>query len=256
VSGAAFIIPCYNEERRLDGSALVDMVDGHAGLSLILVDDGSKDGTRGLLERLAMLRPERITVLALARNGGKAEAVRQGLRAALARPASEVGTVGYLDADLSTPTAEATRLLDVLDERGAAVAIGARVALLGSDIERTASRHYLGRLFASFASLALSARVYDTQCGAKVFRRSPVLEAALEAPFLSRWAFDVELLGRLIAGTASTSGISAHDIVEVPLRTWRDVPGSKLNATAMVGSAKDLALIALDLGRRRRAAGR
>ena len=53
------------------------------------------------------------------------------------------------------------------------------------------------------ASLILHARVYDTQCGAKLFRRSAALEAALADPFLSRWSFDVELLGRMLIGDAS-----------------------------------------------------
>ena len=230
---ATFVVPAYNEEQRLDRAALLAMVDGRAGLRLLLVDDGSKDGTRGVLDELAAARPGRIETLSLPQNGGKAEAVRQGLLAALAGPAA---AVGYLDADLSTPPAEAVRLIDALVERGAAAVLGARVGLLGADIQRTAARHYLGRVFASLASLTLAARVYDTQCGAKVFRRSLALAAALETPFLSRWIFDVELLGRLLAGTAVVPGIAVHDIVEVPLGTWRDVPGSKLKPAAMAGA--------------------
>lgn len=250
---ATYVIPCYNEEKRLDRGALLAMVDGRPSLRLLLVDDGSKDGTRGVLEELSAARPGRIGAHFCAQNGGKAEAVRQGLVAALGGSSE---AVGYLDADLSTPPEEAVRLLDVLEQRGAQAALGARVALLGSDIRRTAGRHYLGRIFASIASLTLAARVYDTQCGAKVFRRSPVLAAALDTPFLSRWAFDVELLGRLLAGTPEVPGISVEDIVEVPLRAWRDVPGSKLKPTAMAGALKDLALIGKDLARRRRASGR
>jgi dolichyl-phosphate beta-glucosyltransferase len=243
------VVPCYNEERRLDGAALLAMVDGRADLRLLLVDDGSRDGTRDVLEGLEAARPGRIEAFSLTRNGGKAEAVRAGLRAALAGPAD---VVGYFDADLSTPPEEMVRLLDVMTAGGAAVVLGSRVALLGSDIHRTASRHYLGRVFASLASLILAARVYDTQCGAKLFRRSPALEAALEAPFLSRWAFDVELLGRLFAGSAAAPGLSPNDVVEVPLRIWRDVPGSKLKGAAMVGALADLARIGADLARRRR----
>jgi glycosyltransferase involved in cell wall biosynthesis len=249
VTDATLVIPCYNEERRLDGAALLAMVDGRHDFRLLLVDDGSRDGTRAVLEGLAAARAGRIEVLALAQNGGKAEAVRAGMRAALAGGAD---VVGYFDADLSTPPEEMLRLLDAMRTPGPAVVLGSRVALLGSDIHRTAARHYLGRVFASIASLVLDARVYDTQCGAKVFRRSPALEAALEAPFLSRWAFDVELLGRLFAGAPGVPALTPGDVVEVPLRTWRDVPGSKLKPSAMVGALGDLARIGVDLAKRRR----
>jgi glycosyltransferase involved in cell wall biosynthesis len=245
------VVPCYNEERRLDRGALLAMVDGRADVRLLLVDDGSRDGTRAVLEVLAAARPGRIEALVLEENGGKAEAVRAGMRAALAAGAE---VVGYFDADLSTPPEEMLRLLDVMRTSGPAVVLGSRVALLGSDIHRTAARHYLGRVFASIASLVLEVRVYDTQCGAKLFRRSPALEAALEAPFLSRWAFDVELLGRLFAGTPDVPGLPPGQVVEVPLRTWHDVPGSKLKPKAMVGALGDLLRIGRDLASRRRGA--
>jgi len=246
---STLVIPCYDEEQRLDRAALLAMVDGRADFRLLLVDDGSRDGTRAVLEGLAAARPGRIGALALTPNGGKAEAVRAGMRVALGEGAD---VVGYFDADLSTSPAEMLRLLDVIRASGPAVVLGSRVAMLGTDIDRKAARHYLGRVFASIASLVLDARVYDTQCGAKLFRRTPALEAALEAPFLSRWAFDVELLGRLLAGTPDTPGLSTSDVVEVPLRAWKDVPGSKLNPTAMVGALGDLARIRLALARRRR----
>ena len=246
---ATLVVPCYNESARLDDAQLLAIVDSRPGLRLLLVDDGSTDDTRTRLSALAAQRPERITALALPRNGGKAEAVRRGMLAALNGPAA---VVGYFDADLSTPGPEVLRLLQVMEDGTAEVVMGSRIALLGNQIERKASRHYLGRVFATCASLLLRARVYDTQCGAKLFRRSAALHASLNVPFLSRWAFDVELLGRLLAGAPAVAPLPLGTFLEVPLRAWRDVPGSKLRARAMAGALKDLMLIGADLARRRR----
>ncbi len=244
------VVPCYNEAERLDEIPLLTFLDGTPDASLLFVDDGSTDATAERLAAAAAGRPGRIEVLALSPNGGKAEAVRQGLLRALERGAE---LVGYLDADLSTPPAELTRLRAAFGRPGVQAVLGARVALLGADIERSALRHYLGRVFASAAAAILGARVYDTQCGAKLFRRSPALQAALAAPFISRWAFDVELLGRLLAGAPGAPPLSLAAIVEVPLTTWHDVGGSKLGPLAMARTLAELGRIGLDLaGRRRR----
>ena len=160
--------------------------------------------------------------------------------------------VGYLDADLSTPPREIFRLRAAFERPGVEAVLGARVALLGTDIERSAARHYLGRVFASVAAAILHARVYDTQCGAKLFRASAALRGALAIPFLSRWAFDVELLGRLLTGSESVPGMPLSAVVEVPLTTWHDVKGSKLSPVAMARSLVDLGRIGFDVAARRR----
>lgn len=219
------VVPCFNEAQRLD----VARFEGLArcpGVSLLFVDDGSKDSTGTLLTSLAARCP-RVDALHLAANVGKGEAVRVGMREALDRPSTSV--VAYYDADMAAPPAELLRVLAVV--RGASdvdVALASRVALLGRRIERSRWRHYQGRLFASAASAVLRAPIYDTQCGLKVMRATPALRCALDAPFSSRWAFDVELLQRLFLH----SNGSPLQIVEVPLMEWRDVSGSQLSAVA------------------------
>ncbi|HEY4394501.1 MAG TPA: glycosyltransferase [Polyangia bacterium] len=247
------VVPCYNEAERLDEGPLLDFLDACEGASLLFVDDGSTDATAARLGGLAALRPKQIAVRSLHPNGGKAEAVRHGMREALGRGAE---LVGYLDADLSTPPAELFRLRAAFQRPGVEAVLGARVALLGTDIERNAVRHYLGRVFASLAALVLHVRVYDTQCGAKLFRASRALDAALATPFLSRWAFDVELLGRLLAGSGEIPRLPLSAIVEVPLQTWHDVEGSKLGAWAMARTLAELARIGVDLAARRRRQGK
>jgi glycosyltransferase involved in cell wall biosynthesis len=250
VSTAVLVIPCYNEAARLDADAMRALADARAGLTLLFVNDGSTDDTEMRLRSLAAERPDGIRVLSLSPNGGKAEAVRRGLLAALDTSAE---WVGYLDADLSTPASEMLRLLEIAEARPVSVVMGARIARLGSRIERSVVRHYLGRIFASTASILLRLRVYDTQCGAKLFRRTPALTVALRDPFYSRWAFDVELIGRLLAGAPGVAGLAPDVFLEIPLETWRDVPGSKLRPTAMAGALKDLAIIGANLRQRRRA---
>jgi dolichyl-phosphate beta-glucosyltransferase len=248
-SSLTVVIPCYNEADRLDEAPLLAFLDSCVEASLLFVDDGSTDATADRLAAIAAARPGRIDVLSLQPNGGKAEAVRCGMQRALERGA---GVVGYLDADLSTPPREIFRLRAAFDRPGVQAVLGARVALLGADIERSAARHYLGRVFASVAAAILRARVSDTQCGAKLFRASAALGAALATPFLSRWAFDVELLGRLLTGGDGVAGMPLSAIVEVPLTTWHDIKGSKLSPMGMARSLVDLGRIGFDVAARRR----
>jgi hypothetical protein len=104
------------------------------------------------------------------------------------------------------------------------------VRLLGRSIHRKAVRHYLGRAFATVVSLMLRLPIYDTQCGAKIFRITPDLRLVLASPFQSRWIFDVEILARFLTiyknDTVHLSGL----IYESPLRRWEDVAGSKVGS--------------------------
>jgi len=234
------VVPCYNEQRRLDEQAFADMARTRQ-VRLLFVDDGSTDDTARILARLAQTA-EGIEVLALAENGGKAEAVRRGLLVAVGGGAT---VVGYYDADLATPPGELARLTETLRSRpDLAGVFGCRVARLGSSIERRAVRHYLGRAYATLASVALGITVYDTQCGAKVFRVNETFVDALSRPFGSEWALDVELLHRLLRGTSKEPGLPVTAFAEVPLEVWLDVGGSKLRLVPAVRALLGLARIA------------
>jgi glycosyltransferase involved in cell wall biosynthesis len=247
---SVLVVPCFNEEKRIDRTAFAALAKTD-DLTVLFVDDGSKDGTLGVLRELEARAPSKIRVLAVEKNGGKGEAVRKGMLDGLALGAS---VVGYGDADLATPPAELLRLERKVVEGGPSVVVGSRVLVVGTQIERSLVRHLLGRVFATFAANIVEMPFYDTQCGAKFFRDTPALRAALAKPFLSRWAFDIELLGRLRIGTRDVPGLPIADFREVPLERWIDIPDSKLRMGGMAKTLADLARIDRELARMRRAA--
>lgn len=214
----ALVIPAFNEATRLQDDAFLRFVAAQQVIDLHFVDDGSTDTTAARLDALQRAAPDRIRVRCLLANGGKGEAVRLGLRHALDDGYS---LIGYLDADLAAPLDTAQLLRDaLLTDPQVTLVLGSRIKLLGWRVERSERRHYLGRIFATCASLSLGLAVYDTQCGAKAMRAGAAANAAVATPFLSRWLFDVELLARL-----RDSGAAMR---EVPLPVWRDPGGSSL----------------------------
>ena len=229
------VIPCFNEEHRLRSADFLAFLDTHPSASLCLVDDGSLDGTAAALDRLRALRPDRILVHRLTSNRGKAEAVRAGVLHLAGLGGWPI--LGYWDADLSTPLTEVDQLLAVLrNNPGCRLAMGSRVKRLGSHIDRRISRHVLGRVFAACASAILGFGVYDSQCGAKLFRADSV-HVFFKDPFLTKWLFDLEMLVRL----RNEVGMAAVEMTtEVPLGRWDEVSGSKLKLSDMINVPLEL----------------
>ena len=232
------VVPCFNEEARFDASQFASFIESTDDIQFHFVDDGSTDGTREVLRKLVGAHPGRARVLELPRNVGKGEAVRQGFLELFDEPAQ---FAGFWDADLATPLKAIDSLRTVLTERAELQAVfGARVQLLGRAIERRALRHYAGRIFATVASALLDLQVYDTQCGAKLFRVNETTREIFREPFKSRWIFDVELLVRLMRLQQERDEEFARTVFELPLMEWRDVRGSNIRLRDFVAAARDL----------------
>jgi dolichyl-phosphate beta-glucosyltransferase len=235
-------IPCFNEARRLRLQEFSNFLDRSPNIALVLVDDGSTDDTPLVLERLRQRHPRQVSTLRLSANVGKAEAVRRGMHVALRR---HPAMVGYWDADLATPLDAISRFAAVLTARpGLELVMGSRVALLGHDVRRSSLRHFIGRVFATAASIVLRLPVYDTQCGAKLFRVTPSFRELISRPFRARWIFDVEILARIVfESQPANESFARPAIYEYPLEQWRDIDGSRLKLVDFLIAAIDLAAI-------------
>jgi dolichyl-phosphate beta-glucosyltransferase len=226
VDRAAIVVPCYNEEKRLDVPAFLAFLQRVPEVRFVFVNDGSSDATLSVLETLHAAHPDQVEVLSLSRNSGKAEAVRQGLRYAAA---SGIEFVGYWDADLATPLEAIEDFLRIAHRYAETeVVYGARLQLLGHRVSRTLSRRIVSRICARMARVAVGLPIGDTQCGAKLLRNSPRLRQAVQQPFSAGWLFDVELFSRIAAAAGS-----AHAFYEYPLAEWTEVPGSKVTGRAI-----------------------
>lgn len=218
------IIPCYNEEKRLSVKTFVDFLKANKDIDFCFVNDGSQDNTSKVLQDIKLNSPDQVIILDFDKNTGKASAIRAGV---LYIHQFTYKFVGYWDADLSTPLIEILNMKSILETNNELIMVlGSRVKRLGATIERKISRHFFGRIFSTFSSLILQLPVYDTQCGAKLFR-SEVIRYLFEHPFLTNWLFDVELLARL----RNNLGIhkTLQSCYEYPLSVWKDIGKSKLS---------------------------
>lgn len=221
------VIPCYNEESRFVAlkEQYASFLKEHTEVLLCLVDDGSKDKTSEYIQQLKTEFPDQVEPLILEKNGGKAEAVRAGMLHCGGRYSTNY--IAFLDADLATSFSECLRVYELAKENEqVTLAFGSRILKVGSDIKRKKFRFVVGRFVATLISSMLKLKVYDTQCGCKIFERELALKL-FEGPFISRWLFDVELFFRMI--NLYGREVAKTKMIEVPLKRWEDMGDSKVS---------------------------
>lgn len=155
------------------------------------------------------------------KNQGKAEAIRLGMLTIFKN--YNFDYIGYFDADLATPLSMILILENELNNSNYKIAIGSRLKRLGAEVNRSKYRHFFGRIFATIADNILKLGVYDTQCGAKLIEYN-IAKTIFEAPFISKWLFDIELIARILDNYQD----GAKMIVEVPVNKWTEIAGSKI----------------------------
>jgi glycosyltransferase involved in cell wall biosynthesis len=224
----SIIIPAYNEERRLPRT--IERIGAYLSerllnAEIIVVDDGSVDGSAALIERYSGAVPG-LRLVSNGRNHGKGFSVRHGMLEARGEIAL------FTDADLSTPIEEADKLINALNIPGCDVAIGSR----GMDrslieVHQSIIREQAGILFNQFVRGITGIPLNDTQCGFKAFRRVPT-KIIFEQQRIEGFGFDPEILF-----LAQRHGLK---IAEIPVR-WSHDAGTKVNV------ARDGIRMVLDL---------
>ncbi len=220
----SIVIPAFNEEARLP--ATLDAIVAYlrqgrfSATEIVVVDDGSSDGTAALIEQWQ--RSHRcIRLLRNPGNRGKGFTVRHGVLEAQGE------WILSTDADLSTPIGEMDKLLGAVERTGADVAIGSRAldrSLVG--IHQSAFREFSGRIFNVVMRMITGLPFRDTQCGFKLFRAEPAREI-FSRQKLDGFSFDVEdlVIAKLLGYRA----------IEIPV-IWNNVEGTKVSALAGASS--------------------
>jgi len=212
----SIIIPAYNEEKRLPST--LERIESYLDRTswtfseIIVVDDGSSDGTAAVAGRLAEARPN-VRILRNPGNRGKGYSVRHGMLEAKGAWAL------FSDADLSAPIEELDKLWAAIEKSGAQVAIGSRALdrkLIG--VHQSSFREYGGRVFNLVLRLITGLPFWDTQCGFKLFEGSAA-RRIFRRQRAEGFGFDAEVL--FIARHLGAK------IVEVPVR-WNHVEGTKM----------------------------
>jgi len=232
----SIVVPAYNEEKRLPAS--LEVIDAYlrrsswSSYELLVVDDGSKDGTAAVAERFAATHPY-CRLLRNPGNQGKGYSVRHGMLEASKEWAL------FSDADLSAPIEELDKLYAAAAAAGVEVAIGSRAlnrALIG--VHQSPLREWAGRIFNMLMQILTGLRYWDTQCGFKLFRADAAREI-FRRQQINGFGFDAEAL--FVARLLGYRG------VETAVR-WNHAEGTKVS---MFGDSVNMFLDLLRIWRYR-----
>jgi len=218
------VIPCYNEEERLSSAVFQKFATENLGYHLCFVNDGSTDNTLEVLEKLCKGNEDTISIYNCELNGGKAEAVRQGILHLSKDP--QFNYLGYLDADLSTDFRDFDELVQTLENSDFKIVSGSRISRMGANITKESARKIISKTINFIIQKILGMPFKDTQCGAKIMK-SDMVSPIFEKKFITRWLFDVEIFMRMKKFYGKDQ---AKDLIcEQPLKRWIHADGSKLS---------------------------
>lgn len=217
----ALIIPFYNELKRFDFEALIELsINSQDFLDIYLVDDGSEDGLPELIQEMILeLKFPNVFLLSAENNLGKANAIRFGFKG-IPNLLSTYNFIGFTDADFSSPPSEILRLANFKNENDYEFVFGTRISTKENLIRTTKFRFIQGKMFTILVSFILGGKFLDSQCGLKYIRLSEATVKMFQEEFLNDWLIDLEMLCRI-------QKLKKVEVIEVVLQEWTHKEQSK-----------------------------
>ena len=228
------VVPCYNEQKRINQVYWKNIILNNPSVRFIFVDDGSTDETLSIIEEIG----QQSSILSLVKNFGKSEAIRQGWLQFISEP--NWAGYGFIDSDGAFSPDDIQKLVDIFKNQinsgsKVDVILSSRVALAGRKIERSHTRHYLGRIVATYLCYKWPNSPYDTQSGFKIFINTEYFAKSIREPFKTRWFFDIELLVKL-------KSLKKNELIiwEEPLMSWKEIANSKISGLEFLRISREI----------------
>jgi glycosyltransferase involved in cell wall biosynthesis len=238
------VIPVFNEISR-GSSEYWKVLSSNVEAKFVFVDDCSTDSTGDYLDSIS--RSMGVHVIRHTRNQGKGEAIRSGFNYCMSENDNDNGLVALLDADGAFTADEVNRILKICKEKildGTYDSIWtSRVKMAGRTIDRNKFRHLSGRIISTILGTADATLPYDTQSGFKIFKITDNLAKAMNAPFLTHWLFDIELLLRL-----KRLG-KEFKVREEALEEWHEIGNSTIKPRNYLQIVKEVLVVIKELKR-------
>jgi dolichol-phosphate mannosyltransferase len=231
------VIPTYNEAESI-AELMEQVLAVHQWVDVLVVDDGSPDGTAGIVEKARATEP-RLHLLERSAKEGLGAAYRAGFHWGLERG---YDTLVEIDADFSHPPDRLPALLVALET--ADVAIGSRYVPGGRTVGWSPVRKAISRLGNAYVRFVLGLPVQDATAGYRAFRAEVLRVLAVESTESNGYCFQIEMAHR-----AWQEGFR---IVEVPITFTERVAGtSKMHRRIVLEALVRVTGWALTGGRRR-----
>jgi len=235
------IIPCFNEAKRLNTKTIGLFLEKHPTISILFINDGSRDKTEQVLKQLTT-EHKNAHLLNNTNNKGKATSILTGMKKAFLT--YKARHYGYLDADLAIPLDTFKGLLTTLESEKKSMCFASKSTLYAQkNFPIKWHRKIMGNILRKCNQFLFKLTISDTQCGAKVFK-STLATSCFTDPFISQWLFDIEVFLRIRKNNGAH--FIVHQTKEIPLQTLQLNSGSNVTLKSIVKLPFELAKIYLN----------